>query len=405
MDLRGITEKIMANGEKNIMVRFKFQSRTYPVKNFTKLFGSRTRKEAGLMLIEVKAELAKGKNPFKKTKEFLNDIWEHKIEQNRKNGEWGEGTIKSYTVFYDKYLRKAIGNKKIENIKYKDLKDIKDNMKGVGATTKNTIRRILSPIFEEAIKNKIISSNEAKLLDREEQKTNKNISLRSSDNALEIVRKLFKAVEYLTTKNHKQKEEIHMYLYLLIFTAHRKGELIKLRKEDLIIEENKIIAPAPITKIKEEIHFPIPPICLDYFISIEEGLLFPTFSYKSIFEVFQRLVKLSGIQLYKGKNITPHDLRRLMLNIMVTKCGIDSVLADTCLSHKQTGMIKHYVSFEFNDIQKAYEKYWKAIKEEEIIEDKIEVTDKTDKLLKLSDLLEKDLISKEEFLEHKSFLS
>ena len=62
------------------------------------------------------------------------------------------------------------------------------------------------------------------------------------------------------------------------------------------------------------------------------------------------------------KRLSIHDVRRLMLTVMIKDCGIDSRLADTCLSHKQSGVIQHYLSFGYKDIEASYHKYWDKIR-------------------------------------------
>ena len=414
MSFNGITEKKMEDGSIAVMVRFQHMSIRYPLKNFTTLFGCRTKTQARNKLIEVKAMISEGKNPFVNSKNNLNEIWEDRIEILSAKGTWGENTVITYINFYDQYLRKPIGKKKLEKITYEDLKDIHNKMTDVKSHTRNTIRRILSPIYEEYMKIGIVRENEAKKINNEKSTTNKKLHLRSSDNALIILKKLYSAVDYLQTKNKNQKSEIQMYLYLLIFTSHRKNELLKLKKENLILKENKIISPKEITKTKEDYHFPIPPICLEYFKTIKKGLLFPTFSNASISAVFDRLIDVAKINLYEGKKLTPHDLRRIMLNVMVTECKIDSTLADTCLSHVQQGTIQDYLSYDYKDIEQAYHLYWDMIvlnKEEYDIKHNnapenifSPENDKSDKLFKLADLFEKGLLTKDEFIEQKNLI-
>jgi len=78
--------------------------------------------------------------------------------------------------------------------------------------------------------------------------------------------------------------------------------------------------------------------------------------------IFKRLLRMANIHIYENKTISIHDLRRMMLTTMITKCKIDSVLADTCLSHKQRGVIEHYLSFKYKDVAKAYKKFWKKVR-------------------------------------------
>jgi len=78
--------------------------------------------------------------------------------------------------------------------------------------------------------------------------------------------------------------------------------------------------------------------------------------------MFKKFVKQADIKFYKGKNISLHDTRRFLLTIMIRDCGIDSVLADTCLNHQQKGIIRHYLAFTYEDKKKAYNMYWDLIR-------------------------------------------
>jgi len=51
-----------------------------------------------------------------------------------------------------------------------------------------------------------------------------------------------------------------------------------------------------------------------------------------------------------------------MLTIMIRDCKIDSIFADSCLNHRQRGVINHYLTFGYDDIKDAYSKYWNLIR-------------------------------------------
>jgi len=92
-ELRGITEKTMSNGKTAIMVRFKYNSTTYPVKNFTNLYGCKTRTQARDKLNEIKVLISQGMKPFLNTPTTLNEIWKERVILKRESGEWKEITI------------------------------------------------------------------------------------------------------------------------------------------------------------------------------------------------------------------------------------------------------------------------------------------------------------------------
>jgi hypothetical protein len=92
MSIKGISEKKLKNGEIAIYVRFKYQGKNYPVKNFTKLFGCKTPTQAKDKLNEVKLEINKGNDPFNSKTKDLNFYFEEKYSHNILNKIWKEDT-------------------------------------------------------------------------------------------------------------------------------------------------------------------------------------------------------------------------------------------------------------------------------------------------------------------------
>ena len=145
--MQELQRKKLKNGSVAIMVRFKHLGITYPVKNFTKLFGVRTEKSAFEKLSEVKNLLSQGKDPFSSSLNTLNQIFEKRIELNLKNEVWTKSTIKNYQYFYNKHIKDTIGKYKVEKIKYEHIMKILDNFTNIQAGSKNTVIDIIMSSF------------------------------------------------------------------------------------------------------------------------------------------------------------------------------------------------------------------------------------------------------------------
>lgn len=375
MSYSGISKKVMHDGSINILVRFKYKNISYNNKNFTKLFGSKTEKQAYNKLQEIKVEISKGNNPFIETKETLNDLWDERYERKVRNGEWNETTARGYKYFYNAHIRELIGWKKISKIDYSDLEKVDDKLAYRQGGSKNQFKRMMNSLFDDCLKKGLITKNIILDIKTHQEGKAKNIEQISNEDFLSIVRKMYAGIPSFKIQNNwgiKTEEEIieyRMFLYMILLTAHRYGEILKLKKENVVLIENKIISPKTITKTKEDYHFPIPIECRAYIESIESGLLFPTINKSAIWHVYQRYIRDCGINVYEGKKLSIHDTRRLMLSVMIMDCGIDSRLADSCLNHKQKGVIKHYLHFQYKDIEGAYQKFWKKVRDEEDIEE------------------------------------
>ena len=360
----GITTNKLKNGETAIMVRFKYLGKTYPLKNFTKLFNCRTEYQAFITLNEeVKKQLTAGKDPFNTKTKNLDYYFYERYDLMIKSNKWRKDTTaNNYLKFYKKYITKPLGWKKLSKIKYADLDDILKSISHTSGTQKNQLKKILNPIYKEAMRRGEVDTNPASLLERHKENKKEKISKRTEEDNLTMVRKLYKAIELYKPKQ-SLTHELNAYLYLLLLTAHRYGELLKLTREDIYIGKNMIISPAEITKTREDYHFPIPEECLEYFKSVKNGKLFPNLRYSSVADYWKKLVSLSGIEFFNGKSLTPHDTRSLLLHVMMRNCKIDSRLADFCLEHYQGEVISHYLDFTYEDKKMAFFDYWNKIKQ------------------------------------------
>ncbi|MCK5111670.1 MAG: tyrosine-type recombinase/integrase [Arcobacteraceae bacterium] len=362
MGYKGISKKKLKDGSDAIMVRFKYLGKIYPIKNFTKLFSCSTEKQAFDKLQEVKLSIRNNHDPFNPQGKRLNDYFYKRYDENIANGVWKKNTTaKQSKNYYETVIKKPLGHKKLNKITYSNLSDILKSLSHTKGMYRNNLKRILNPIFREAIKRGELDKNIIELIETEKVDKMQKLTLRAIDNNLVIVKKLYNAIGEYEAQYNYLKGEINIFLYLILLSAHRYGELIQLTKEDVYIDRDLIISPANITKTKEDYHFPIPTECLEYIKSVKSGLLFPSLKYSAIYGIFQRLVVNAGIKLYKGKKLTVHDTRSLMLNIMIRHCKVDSMLADTCLDHKQSGVVEHYLDFTFKDKKKAFKKYWKKV--------------------------------------------
>ncbi|WP_455756772.1 tyrosine-type recombinase/integrase [Sulfurimonas sp.] len=362
MGYAGITTKTSKSGVNNIFARFKHNGKIYPVKNFTKLFGCNTEKQAFDKLQEVKILISQGHDPFITSPTSLNDIFEDWKARMIRKGEWTGFTPSSYTYFYNAYIRNKIGHKKPSKITYRDLTLVQEQVEHLSSSSKNLLKMVLRPIFNEQIKLGNINKNVILELKTYKEGTRESLELRVNEDLTTTIKKLYNTVELYEPTKHSQKHELKFFLYFAILTGTRYGEILKYKKENCYMEKKLILVPSTITKTDEDYKVPIPDECYLYFDSIEKGLLFPNINRGGVYAMFKKFVNLANVELFEGKVISMHDLRKFLLTIMIRDCKIDSVLADTCLNHKIQGVKKHYINFSYQDKIEAYQKYWDYIR-------------------------------------------
>lgn len=232
---QGITTKILKDGSKNIMVRFKHLSKTYPVKNFTKLFGCQTETKAFEILQKVKIAISEGKDPFVTTFDDLNSLFDKKLEEYKAKGKWSYHTCRNNYYFYNKHIRNKIGHKKIEKIKYEDINNILDTFEKNQDSSKNYVISLLNPIFKEELKKGKIHSNEIDKIDKVKTPVRERIELRSSMKEIDIIKELYNNIENYNFRTNVDINQIKTFFYLTIMTAHRWGRNITIKKRRLLL--------------------------------------------------------------------------------------------------------------------------------------------------------------------------
>lgn len=361
---QGISKKTMSNGEVHIFVRFKHLGKIYPVKNFTKLFGCKTETKAKDKLAEIKILISQGKNPFSNNKTVsLNDLFYERYNQMVKNKKWKERTTaKQYKEYYEKIIKNEIGHLKISKINYSHLDKIIKKLSHTQGMYRKRLKFLLNPIFEEQIKLGEIEKNPCSDLPKESIKKREKISNRvENEDFLFILKELYSTINVYNFYEHAKREEFRNFFMLMLLTTHRYGELTQLTINHLNIEKKYFITNEDITKSNEVYRFPIPDECIEYLSNIKTEKLFPNIKYGAIYGIFGRIVRDSNIQLFNGKTLTPHDIRRLFLNIMIRQ-GFDSRLVDFCLEHKQNDVIDHYLDLSYKSKVKVFKEYWSLIR-------------------------------------------
>lgn len=365
---KGVKIKRLADGRDHMMVNFKVNGKRYSQKNFSKIFGKWTPASAYKKLLWVKDEIRAERDPFATSKVTLDDWWydlyERKIQAKKEGKEgWKEETTgKQYKNYYEKEVKNEIGWKKIHKITKTDFENILENISHTGGTYKNRLKSCLNHVFEEAIKKGELLNNPLDGIKKAQVAMREPVENRAVEDDLLIARELYKAIGEYVPQYHILRGELNMFLYLMLLSAHRYGELLKIEKEDCYPDHGFILTSKDTTKTEVEVRFPIPQELTEYINSIESGLLFPNVTYGSIYMIFQRLVRDSNITVLRNKKISPHDIRRFVVSILSDlKC--DSLKIDhLILDHELEGSKKYYFKPNYRMKVEYYNMYWEAIR-------------------------------------------
>lgn len=363
-------------GKEEYYASFMLGGISYQKKNLTKRFPSATTaKKASEVLEEVKSNLRNGINQFtdNTNKNKVRDIVLKSIDEKKPKTEGKDNSHykRSLELFYTNYIDPVIGHLTLGNVRREHAEKILASLDGNTKSFKLMLNVLMFKIFETEFRAGRIKSNPFYELDYGSHKPKDDFDTRFNEPMQTIAKKYYKtALEFNPS---------HRLLFLMsIMTARRIGELHQLKYSHInrYAEENEdgestnewyVVATEDITKtgIKEKYPLPyevvelLPENILDD--EYRDEQLFK-FAYSGMFLKQSKLIKDANIKLNDGYKITSHDNRYLFVSILVS-LGIDSDLADRCLSHNNKKSIKQiYLDIPYTKRKEIFEKWWNFLR-------------------------------------------
>lgn len=351
-----VYETIGNDSIKNYIVRFSYLGRNYGERNFTKLFGARTAKQAFEKLQEVKTELSKGNNPFKKKKgRSVNEYFETFIKT-QSNGNSKYGTRYRYENAYNKFIKETIGTKNIGDVTADDIQYILDVVMDKNTDrTKAEVKTTLKPLIKLAQRDGEVKYSVLEDIKFSKKRKKEELTYRVRTDLEIVANRLYKAILAL------DDTELKVIYLIALMCARRKGEILKL--DYSYISGNKVYAPRSITKTSVTDEYPLPIEVMNLLPSLDtykEGKLFmcPVHTPSAKFPSF---IKDIDIEFSENQTFTLHDTRALWSSIMSIKTQ-KTDLVDRCISHTQAGSKGHYQSFGYNSRKELFEQYWDIVR-------------------------------------------
>jgi len=273
------------------------------------------------------------------------------IARRRKNPEEVERTL-------DKVVVPALGNRPVQSIRTKDVRQLVDATVARGATSAaGKVLAHTKQLFRFAQGRDDIQGNPADPLDPETL----GVVNRACDRFLtpDEIAAFWKALD-----KSGATPTVRIALRLLLLLGVRSGELLRATWEEVDLEAAVWTVPVAHQKLtrrqEEKAHpwiVPLPPLAVELFKelqafakSIGSGFVAASFaadgaalSEKALIHAMRRLFKGDKQILdFPGERPTPHDLRRTMRTHLGDTLGVDFHIAERCLNHSLGGVAATY---------------------------------------------------------------
>ncbi len=349
--------EIVSHSERiEYIVRFSYLGKSYGQRNFTKLFGCNTLKQTFDKFNEVKIELSKGNNPFKKKVSIsLNSLWDERRKELK------EGDHKYVlSSYYKKHIEPIIGKMDIDEVDEKHLyRILNGTLKESGSSNRMKLKTILNPIFRKSIKKELIKNSPLEYIKFEKLKFKEELSSILVNDYKIVSQKLYKGIKDLREDGQKYIE-YKLSMYFGLMTVRRRSEILKYKHSNII--DGKLFVPSEYTKINKTDEFPLSEEMLELINKLpkDRDELF-TINRQTITKRFNKVVKDCNIQLTKGNTFTFHQCRNLFQSIMIPQTS-NPPLVDRCLSHTQNNVMSIYLSFEYKNRKEVFEEYWDILR-------------------------------------------
>ena len=355
-----------ANGKNDYYANFMLDGVSYQKKNLTKLFGVTTAKQAHDELEGIKSDLRKGIDPFTSTggNTVKDIVLEHIAQKKPKNPKKDNSKYKrNLELFYYNYIHAVIGHLKLTKVKREHVEKILESLDGNSKSSKLQLNVLMLNMFEKEFRAGNIKSNPFYELDYGRHTKKASFDIRLNEPMELTAQKIYKsALTYRAS---------HRLLFVMsIMCVRRIGEIFQLKYSHFNRYSNGewyVIATEDITKTGVEEKYPLPKEAIEL---LPENVLDPelederlcTFSNSTMFTHYNKLTKQADIELNKGYTITSHDHRNLFISILAS-LGIDTDLADRCLSHENTKTTKQvYLDVPYAKRKEVFQTWWEFLR-------------------------------------------
>ena len=231
--------------------------------------------------------------------------------------------------------KNKIGHRSLDSIKEMHIEKILREMhkQGLKPRTQKTIIEVLKPMFNFAVKNKIIRDNPARDI---------TVKVPSQKKIVTNATDLFKRV-YAGINAYYHDNPYYRALFLFGFTGRRKGEILNLKWENIDFVHNYYWIED--TKTDDQQKYQLPPYLIEplqEIIDDRKGLVFKSpITGKKIINIDRQMRQLK--KFLELDNLSMHYMRNILVSALAEQ-QVEAITLSGILGHKDPNTINKYLS-------------------------------------------------------------
>ena len=259
-----------------------------------------------------------------------------------KQKDWGKNHTRNIKGLYANHIKNIIGHKKLKRINLADIDDIMHKAKQhLAKRTQKGILEVLNPLFERAIKEKLIIESPVDYNIKRNAAEEKKVVL----GAEEKFKKIHTAIIKVFSENPKLTAA-----FLLGFNGRRLEEVLTLKWSDINFEDNTYMIQAENNKINIDMVFGInselKTTLQEVYKEKDSVWIFssnrdPSIHMTKLSQYYVKIRKASGVNEF-----TFHWMRNLLVSALAGKEGVDATDLSALLGHNNAATLKKYLSLQ-----------------------------------------------------------
>lgn len=262
----------------------------------------------------------------------VNTYFDTLLTSKNQSGQWNQERVYRNKLFYDKYIRDGLGNKRIIDVKPADFTVLNTSLNHLKERSKKVAYELLVPVFNLAIEDDLIIKSPIKQshIPKRNQLSEKKIVTDAVTKYRAVHNAILEA--FMDNPHHKA-------LFLFGFHGRRLNEVTSLQWSDIDFNNGSYVIRGENSKVDADMQFTLP-------LDVSEALSYfrdtsgEVFTVKRVETLYKKIRDVSGVSEFSF-----HWMRNLAVSAL-SSMGVEATHLSAMLGHTDAGTLRKYLSLQ-----------------------------------------------------------